>query len=844
MEGEENRNKHMSCTVNLLRFYNEDINRSEMYLRYIHKLCDLHIPSGNFTEAAFTLKLHADILKWSFNLINNPTVRPLNSSVAQERTQFRDLAEWQVKELLYLEIIDYFDQGRCWEEGLPLIKELAEFYEKQLFDYRKLSSLLRNQATFLDNIMTQVRLEPAYFRVGFFGRGFPPFLKNKLFVYRGLECEMICSFTSRLQAEFPQSVLLTKPGPPDESILNSDGQHIQICSVRPFAEPRAEFEGIDVPDKILKYYQSNDVRTFIYDRPIHKGPVDKENEFKSLWIERSILTTAAKLPGILRWSEVVKKQHIEVSPIEHACEEVEKKVIELEKIVTSCNQDSSNEKNVQNLSRTLQGVIDAAVNGGIAKYQDAFFNTKYIALYSELTPYIRKLKQLINHTIRILEGGLSLHGRLAVASMQPFHKILVEKFTLMRQRFHEASSHVDAGNSLFDSFTLPNKRPSIINTPLPPIPRATNQYNQQQQQQQPTLIESENESGYQLIAPEAQENGNRRNSNDDIYSIPIEKSSNAPSNRSSSSSQIDSSIPPVTRRSDVSRAVSSSNDLLEQSPVIPERGSPAPPPPLPPSRYRSSNLSLNGNHLNVNNRIQTRSMPNSSNDATNNQSLFVIQSSSPSSSSSSTPTSQNGVIRVANSNFYSPCPVGASKSLVNREDHAPAASSPSPVSPPPPLPPRNSKEPIVKPNSNHFSTLPPAYSRTSESVTSAPALPSRNTLTKPISIVETGASGPAVTTIELKGVPAKRSTSTRRPPPPTPVAPVVSSGESETANTTSNGQDNCRRADETTDRVVASASISIVPVVIDSLNSTTPVSRTGEEVKNDADVVTLTPSSD
>jgi hypothetical protein len=33
--------------------------------RYVYKLHDLHVPVGNFTEAAFTLKLHADDLEWA-----------------------------------------------------------------------------------------------------------------------------------------------------------------------------------------------------------------------------------------------------------------------------------------------------------------------------------------------------------------------------------------------------------------------------------------------------------------------------------------------------------------------------------------------------------------------------------------------------------------------------------------------------------------------------------------------------------------------------------------------------------------------------------------------------------
>lgn len=35
MQGDENRDKRMSCTVNLLNFYKSEIDRKEMYLRYV-----------------------------------------------------------------------------------------------------------------------------------------------------------------------------------------------------------------------------------------------------------------------------------------------------------------------------------------------------------------------------------------------------------------------------------------------------------------------------------------------------------------------------------------------------------------------------------------------------------------------------------------------------------------------------------------------------------------------------------------------------------------------------------------------------------------------------------------
>jgi hypothetical protein len=51
--------------VNLLNFYKCEPNREEMFLRYIYKLHDLHLPAENYVEAAFTLKMHADLLGWT-----------------------------------------------------------------------------------------------------------------------------------------------------------------------------------------------------------------------------------------------------------------------------------------------------------------------------------------------------------------------------------------------------------------------------------------------------------------------------------------------------------------------------------------------------------------------------------------------------------------------------------------------------------------------------------------------------------------------------------------------------------------------------------------------------------
>ncbi|OAD58785.1 Dedicator of cytokinesis protein 3 [Eufriesea mexicana] len=444
IQGDENRDKRMSCTVNLLNFYKNEFNRKEMYLRYIYKLHDLHLAAENYTEAGFTMKLYADQLGWGSTIL-----LPDHSHPQQP--------EWQRKEVLYYKIIHYLDRGKCWEKAIPLCKELALLYGVRLYDYAKLSHVLKLQAKFLDNILTQLRPEPEYFRVGFYGLSFPLFVRNKLFIYRGLEYERIGAFTQRLQTEFPSAQILMKNSPPDESILTSEGQYIQICNVKPVPEESSlACRGAEVPERVVAFYLVNDVRKFIFDRPLHRGTVDRENEFKSLWIERTTLTTEAKLPGILRWFEVIEKRSELLAPVQYACETMQSVERELRRLVAQYTAEPH--RNINPFSMRLQGIIDANVMGGITKYQEAFLTPEFARQNPDMVPHVNKLKGLILDQMSVLEAGLNLHGQIAPAGVQPLHKRLNERFTQLKQGLgplaRQRTIHQD----------------SIVNSPLPPLP--------------------------------------------------------------------------------------------------------------------------------------------------------------------------------------------------------------------------------------------------------------------------------------------------------------------------------------------------------------------------------------
>ncbi len=50
--------------------------------------------------------------------------------------------ERERKEQLYMDAMLLFDRGKSWEHGIPLCQELAQLYEMEMFDYRKLSAIL------------------------------------------------------------------------------------------------------------------------------------------------------------------------------------------------------------------------------------------------------------------------------------------------------------------------------------------------------------------------------------------------------------------------------------------------------------------------------------------------------------------------------------------------------------------------------------------------------------------------------------------------------------------------------------------------------------------------------
>lgn len=167
-----------------------------------------------------------------------------------------------------------------------------ELFLEKNNEYSKLSCLYKRKSEFY-NGLTKFRYEPTYFKVTFIGIGFPRFLSSKTFIYKGNSFEKIHDFIRRISNEFPLTEIITSGNPIVDSEISSRDK-IQILACKPIIEQNEE--------------TINKVDTFVYDRPHSKKDnliKNNDNEFISLWCERTILKISKPLPGILRWYEVI-----------------------------------------------------------------------------------------------------------------------------------------------------------------------------------------------------------------------------------------------------------------------------------------------------------------------------------------------------------------------------------------------------------------------------------------------------------------------------------------------------------------------------------------------------------
>jgi len=474
--------ERMQGTLKLMKWM-KVIDSKNIYLKHVYNLYEMHKNNQNFIEAGYTLKLHADLLEW--NTVKKLPPMP-EYGFDNEETAF------ERKEKLYFKIIDCFETSKAWEKAIQLCKELAYQYETISLNYVNLCELLKREAKLYEYIATEDRFFSNYFRVGFYGAKWHSMIRNKQFVYRGIEWEKIGPFCERIVNKYPNSQLLRSNQPPDRDIKFGDILYIQITAIQP--EPSwehwianddltssigslantdmdynakahnltttlmneeeinitidptsddiiesAEYSVLDnYPDYIRKYYEANEVRTFSFNRPFKKQKDKKtnsENEFMDLWTEKTILITENKFPSLLRRSEVIYLKIIELSPIENAVLTLIAKNREL------------------NMAKERYEKAEFAVNHGQEIPLEMKMNTGGIN--------INPLTMLINGSVDAgVNGGLPMYRKAFLCpeflEQNPEYEYLINK---MKKLIEQQAVIIHEALELHDRLVTPEMRP-------------------------------------------------------------------------------------------------------------------------------------------------------------------------------------------------------------------------------------------------------------------------------------------------------------------------------------------------------------------------------------------------
>ncbi len=103
-------------------------NRVTLFANVIDTLCSLDVSLNHFTEAGKAMLYFSSLYDWSDVLVESVLDYPQESSANR-------------KERIQLHAVDYFGEGKLWEKGLGVLKELEKLHRTS-YRHDKLADVL------------------------------------------------------------------------------------------------------------------------------------------------------------------------------------------------------------------------------------------------------------------------------------------------------------------------------------------------------------------------------------------------------------------------------------------------------------------------------------------------------------------------------------------------------------------------------------------------------------------------------------------------------------------------------------------------------------------------------
>ncbi|XP_038558970.1 dedicator of cytokinesis protein 8 isoform X2 [Micropterus salmoides] len=417
----------------------------DLRLTWLQNMAEKHNNRKCFTESAMCLVHAAALVAEYLSMLEDHKYLPVGSVTFQNISP-NVLEESAVSDDILSPDEDGVCSGRYFTESglVGLLEQAAELFSNGgLFeavnevykiiipileahrDFRKLASTHDKLHRAFDNIIQKghKRMFGTYFRVGFYGAKFGD-LDEREFIYKEPGITHLPEISHRLENFYSQCfgedtlVMIKDSTPVDRKQLNPSKVYIQITYVEPF------FDDYEMKDRLTNFEKNFNLRRFMYTTPFTKSGRPR-GELNEQYKRKTILTTMHAFPYVKTRINVIQKEEFDLTPIEVAIEDMQKKTREL---AVATHREKPDAKMLQML---LQGSVGATVNQGPLEVAQVFLNE--IPADPKLFRHHNKLRLCFKEFIMRCGEAVEKNKHLITLDQKEYQQELKKNYNRLRE---------------------------------------------------------------------------------------------------------------------------------------------------------------------------------------------------------------------------------------------------------------------------------------------------------------------------------------------------------------------------------------------------------------------------
>ncbi|XP_077456010.1 dedicator of cytokinesis protein 8 isoform X3 [Stigmatopora argus] len=417
----------------------------DLRLTWLQNMAEKHSKRKCYTESAMCLVHAAALVAEYLSMLEDHKYLPIGSVTFQSISS-NVLEESAVSDDILSPDEDGVCSGRYFTENglVGLLEQAAELfsngglYEAVNEVYKVIIPILEAHREFkklafthdklqraFDNIIQKghKRMFGTYFRVGFYGSKFGD-LDEREFIYKEPAITHLPEISHRLENFYGQCcgedvlVMIKDSTPVDRKQLNPNKAYIQVTYVEPY------FDDYEMKDRLTNFEKNFNLRRFLYTTPFTKSGRPR-GELNEQYKRKTILTTMHAFPYVKTRINVIQKEEFDLTPIEVAIEDMQKKTRELA-VATHREQPDA-----VMLQMLLQGSVGATVNQGPLEVAQVFLNE--IPVDPKLFRHHNKLRLCFKEFIMRCGEAVEKNKHLITSDQKEYQQELKKNYNRLRE---------------------------------------------------------------------------------------------------------------------------------------------------------------------------------------------------------------------------------------------------------------------------------------------------------------------------------------------------------------------------------------------------------------------------